>query len=347
MESFSSSEGFFTRNKKKTFIATGLIALIVLAFSIMAIRKEVVLVCDGEEAKITSFSSNVEGLLVKRGIQMAKEDKVTPGLEEKLTRGARVVVSRAFEVNLIQGQEKEVIKTAENTVEDLLNSLDIKLSKEDRVEPGLKSKIGPGDDIELVRVTKEIVTEREEIPYQIRAKYNDSMDYGKTNLIQEGKAGSKEITFELTYENGIQLEKKPLYEKVLEEPTHELVEKGTAKMLLTSRGDTRRYKDVVVMEASAYTADYASTGKRPGDPYFGITRSGTKVRPGVVAVDPRVIPLGSKLYIESMDSTSDYGLASAEDTGGAIKGNKIDLYFENRSDALRFGRRNVKVYILN
>ena len=103
----------------------------------------------------------------------------------------------------------------------------------------------------------------------------------------------------------------------------------------------------IFMEATAYDLSFESCGKNPGDKNYGITASGTQARPGIVAVDPKVIPLGTKLYIESMDGTGSYGYASAEDTGGAIKGNIIDLFFTNRSDALSFGRRQVKVYILD
>lgn len=106
-------------------------------------------------------------------------------------------------------------------------------------------------------------------------------------------------------------------------------------------------KRSIVMKASAYDLSFESCGKRPGDKYYGITASGTKAKPGTVAVDPKVIPLGTKLYIESMDGTASYGVATAEDKGGAIKGNRIDLFYSNRSDALQFGRREVKVYIMD
>ena len=91
------------------------------------------------------------------------------------------------------------------------------------------------------------------------------------------------------------------------------------------------YTDSLRMRATAYTADYASTGKGPGDSGFGITASGTVAKRNKgsyssVAVDPRVIPLGTKLYVEG------YGYAIAEDTGGAIKGNSIDLFFNSSSE---------------
>ncbi|EGS30218.1 3D domain protein [Peptoniphilus sp. oral taxon 375 str. F0436] len=83
------------------------------------------------------------------------------------------------------------------------------------------------------------------------------------------------------------------------------------------------------------------------DPTAGSkTAMGTRARIGAVAVDPRVIPLGSKLYIESADGFPTYGYAVAEDTGGAIKGRRIDLFYGSNAEARRFGRRNVVVYVL-
>ena len=123
-------------------------------------------------------------------------------------------------------------------------------------------------------------------------------------------------------------------------------EKAPVKSATSSKPSLEGARSMV-MKASAYDLSFESCGKRPGDKYYGITASGTHAKPGTVAVDPRVIPLGTKLYIESMDGTGSYGYATAEDKGGAIKGNRIDLFYANRSEALQFGRREVKVYILD
>jgi 3D (Asp-Asp-Asp) domain-containing protein len=101
---------------------------------------------------------------------------------------------------------------------------------------------------------------------------------------------------------------------------------------LTSRGG---YVNFITMRATAYTASK-----------YARTASGERVSLGVVAVDPRVIPLGTKLYVQSLDGSIDYGYAIASDTGGAIKNNKIDLFFNTNSDCYKFGVRNVRVYIL-
>jgi len=101
-----------------------------------------------------------------------------------------------------------------------------------------------------------------------------------------------------------------------------------------------RYTKVYSMVATAYTAGPESTGKSPGMRGYGITASGMRVKPGVIAVDPRVIPLGTYVYVKG------YGYSIAADTGGAIKGKRIDVYMKTLSEAYRWGRRTVNVYIL-
>ena len=148
------------------------------------------------------------------------------------------------------------------------------------------------------------------------------------------------------YENGKLIDEKTVDEIIVKEAVPEIVERGTKNVLTASRG-TFRYKQVMIMEATAYDLSYESTGKMPGDKWYGITASGTQARVGAVAVDPNVIPLGTKLYVESLDGTPDYGFCTAEDTGSAIKGYRIDLFFNTAEEVKNFGRRKVKVYILD
>lgn len=105
--------------------------------------------------------------------------------------------------------------------------------------------------------------------------------------------------------------------------------------LIKDRLDEIESLEIYSMEATAYTDDVASQGK-----WVGQTATGVKPQIGIVAVDPKVIPLGTKLYING------YGKAIAGDTGGAIKGNKIDLFLPNRGDCMRFGRQKVKVRVV-
>jgi 3D (Asp-Asp-Asp) domain-containing protein len=101
-------------------------------------------------------------------------------------------------------------------------------------------------------------------------------------------------------------------------------------------GSTRE----LIITATAYTAGPESTGKRPGHPAYGLTATGTRVKSGqTIAVDPRVIPLGSKVLIH------DLGEFVAEDTGGAIRGDRIDLYMDSVEEALEWGVRKVRVHV--
>jgi 3D (Asp-Asp-Asp) domain-containing protein len=100
---------------------------------------------------------------------------------------------------------------------------------------------------------------------------------------------------------------------------------------------------IMEFHLTAYTAGPESTGKSPGHPAYGITSTGTRATEGrTIAVDPRVIPYGTKVYIEGV------GIRIAEDTGGAIKNNRIDVYMDNLREAINFGvKKNVRVYILS
>ncbi|MPM65388.1 hypothetical protein SDC9_112284 [bioreactor metagenome] len=107
----------------------------------------------------------------------------------------------------------------------------------------------------------------------------------------------------------------------------------TYQYLSRAGTDPSRSGKALSVIASAYTAHDDGTS--------GYTYRGNLVRKGLVAVDPSVIPLGTRLYIPG------YGHAIADDIGGAIKGNKIDLAFESRSEALQFGRQRITIYILD
>ncbi len=343
MKSNLSNKGFLN---VKILIASITLFCLIMGVTYISLQKTVVIVHDGQEVEVKTFSNTVESILEKQGIEVEVEDKVIPKLQDKITDGTVITIHRSFEIHLVDGGEEKVVKTAEATVEDLIKSLDIEVKNLDKVEPSLGTLLSGGEVVTITRVVEDYLVEEQKIPFESVIKYNDTLEQGKTKVVQEGKAGLKEVKYKLTYEDGIEVEREVVDVVVHEKAVNEVVEKGTLTFLVTSRGDVARYKKVFTMEASAYDAGVESTGKKPGDKYYGITSSGTQVRPGVVAVDPKVIPLGTKLYIESLDGTTSYGYASAEDTGSAIKGNRVDLYFENRSAALRYGKRKVRVYIL-
>lgn len=186
---------------------------------------------------------------------------------------------------------------------------------------------------------------RDGVEHGTKIVNNENKFEGYQKVVQNGSDGMKKSVYCEVYVDGVLTSRNFEEEIVYKEPVDEITEVGTKEHLVTSRGGFR-YSDELVLTATAYDLSYESTGKYPGDQDYGITASGTKAQPGTVAVDPRVISLGTKLYIASIDGSPDYGFATAEDTGGAIKGNRIDLFMEDGKDCDDFGRRSVKVYIL-
>jgi len=341
----------FRRNKffgfvKKNLVLLGIVLLVGIFSISNALTKEVLIRDEDKEINIKGYIFDVGDALDKAKIDLGEHDQISLAMETKLENGMTINIERAYPVTIqVDGETVEAMTAFEN-VSEILNEYQIEVDERDVVEPAVEALVSKNATILVKRMKQEVVVEKVVMPYERVVKFNDSMDKGKLKILQKGKDGEKEVEYRIVYEDGKEISKELVSEKIIATTQNEIVEQGTAQFIATSRGDTR-FKKAITMSSTAYDATFESTGKNPGDKYYGITRSGTQVRPGVVAVDPKVIPLGTKLYVKSLDGSKDYGFASAEDTGGAIKGNKIDLYFEDPADVKKYGRRKVQVYILN
>jgi len=186
------------------------------------------------------------------------------------------------------------------------------------------------------RITK--TAENEEIPAPVSKKWDLSMEPGQQRVIQAGKKGIMKHSFIEHYRDDELLSKKKTGSTVIVAPTPQIIAVGsysTPTRNVSSRQVSSRQGALIAgagQQIKFVSTAYTHTGYR--------TATGIKPRRGVVAVDPRVIPMGTKLYIEG------YGYGIASDTGGAIKGRKIDVFFETRAEALKWGRRTVSVQIV-
>ena len=336
----------YKRKLTKNRALLGLVAIIFLAvFFLGASYKTVIIEVDNRRVEARTISSEPERILEEQEIEIEEHDRIEAPSKDNIKSGEVIEVHRGRQIRVIDGGEASLHYTTWYTAKDVLEDLEITLNPNDLLNYDLEDFVG--DEIEIIRVREKRRTESIELTYDREVVYVQDLDPDETRVAQEGKVGEKRVTYIDTYENQ-EVVSTALYDhEVLRSPQTEIIEKGEANYFTTSDGSRLRYDRKITMEATAYTAGFESTGKRPGDPAYGVTRSGTRVRPGVVAVDPRVIPLGTKLYVESLDGTRSYGRATAEDTGGAIIGNRIDLYFENLGAAQRYGRRDVRVYVLD
>lgn len=311
----------------------------------MHTAKDITISIDGEERNIVTHGDTVGDVLKEANIELKEGAYINLPLDAKVENNMNIIIKTPKPYILAFGDKKHEVESVHDKIQDILKDLNVELGEKDYTYPALDEVTTPGSEILVVRVNEVVEEHEEAIPHENIVRKNDRLDIGTENTIQEGQDGLKKIKVKKVFENGQLTAKEIIEEEIVKEAVPHIVEKGTKSILASSRGNIR-YKKAITMVATAYDLSYESTGKRPGDKYYGITASGTKARPGVVAVDPRVIPLGTKLYVESLDGTPDYGFCVAEDTGGAIKGNRIDLFFNTAKEVRQFGRRKVKVYIL-
>ena len=301
---------------------------------------------EDEVREITSNAKTVEELLEEESIPLNNGAYINVALDTELEDNINIIIKNPKSYTISSAGVEVDVKSFHDTVGEVLDEQGIVLGDKDFTYPKLNDTISNGTNIELFKVEEVVETVEDIIPFDKFVNKNSKMDIGTSKIVQNGKDGLKKTYFIKGYINGLLHSTELVKEEIVTEPISEIIEKGTKDLIVTSRGNTS-YRKAITMTATAYDLSFESTGKNPGDKHYGLTASGTKARPGVVAVDPRVIPLGTKLYVQSLDGSKDYGFAIAEDTGGAIKGNKIDLFFETSSEVNRFGRRKVKVYILN
>lgn len=213
-------------------------------------------------------------------------------------------------------------KTVKRSVNDMLSGWNVKLDEKDVVEPGMDATLKDGTDVEikLYEVEKETVSEATD--FATETEYTSDLLEGESKVTTEGVKGEDLVTYEIIYLGGEEQSRKEIARKTVSEPVTEIVAEGTA---VSYNGV--KYSKVITVVATGYT----HTGNR--------TATGTWPHRGTMAVDRRVVSMGSYGYVPG------YGEVHAEDTGGAIKGNRIDLFFNSRGQAVSWGRRTVELYI--
>jgi len=314
------------------------------------LSKEIRIIDNGKSIVVRTMGASVGQALDQAGIAVEQYDYMSVAMDTPLKPDSltEVTIKRAIPVILTVDGQTRTVMSYRDTVEELLEDNGIVLGPLDRFDG-----VSPDDplteemEIRVIRVEERIVTEEEQIPYQVVEQPNKIMNEGESQIVVEGENGIREKRYKITYEDGKYVSREFIGEAVVKEPVNRIVEYGTVPNFITSRGERVRYSKALKMRATAYTNSFEDTGKNPGDPGYGITYTGLAARTGIVAVDPKVIPLGSKLYIEVPGPAPDYGFAIAGDIGGAIKGNMIDLFFNTPGEVRRWGVRNVVVYILN
>lgn len=335
--------------------------------------KPITLTIDDDENRHYTTEDTVQAFFEEIDLDVGEHDDLSVAIDTPIEEGLEIVLNQAVEVTINDWEDEETIWTTEKTVAELLEAEEIELNKLDRIEPKVDEQVEADMTVNITRVEEVTDVVEETIDFSTVRRNDDSIEKGKEEVLASGSDGLIEKQYRVTLENGEEVDRELISEEVKRESEQRVVAVGTKeiKQLVARGGDTSSQSTPtnsssssssssnsksssnsnsssssnsssnsksLTMTATAYNWDCSSCDGR------GLTSTGydLKANPdGVIAVDPSVIPLGTKVYIEG------YGYAVARDTGGAIKGNKIDLHMPTVEKARQFGRKTVKVEIIN
>lgn len=327
--------GKVLRGRAVAFFLVGFLGLLLYSRYTTALNFFVV----HDNGKMTvhqTYTSDARLALEEAGITIGKSDYVS--LPEPMNGGAaEVYIERSQTVTLKLDGRESVINMLGGTVSTALTLADYVPDVRDVIVPSLDTQLYDGMVITVTRVSAETIQVFEEIPFETLRQSNSRINKGTEVVSQQGEPGQFVRTYESIKENGVEVERRLILEAVVVEPKPEIIQYGTGGTVTLSSGEVIGYTRKLECIATAYTTEGRSQKRNA---------LGKVARVGTIAVDPKVIPLRSKVYVTSANGKWVYGAAVCEDTGGVIKGNKVDLFFDTTAECIKFGVRKCWVYIL-
>ena len=287
-------------------------------------------------SEMYSTRPTVGAALSALGAGFSEHDRVTPSPGTALSGGLHVYVERATPLRLAVGGKAAVdVHTQAKTVAELLDERGLKLAERDSVEPALATRLSEGMTVAVTVVGERVEVEEWALSYQTFYREAPDLLVGEYAETQAGVDGYVHREYSVVYENGVEVDRTLVLAETVP-PTHQVIAQGTAvpvpvAVAAAVTAPSGQCGRTLTVWATWYTA--ASAGG-------GSTATGTTVRKGTVAVDPRLIHLGTSLYIPG------YGYGVAEDTGGAVVGNIIDLGY-GPDDVMDWRSRYVDICILS
>ncbi|MBZ9686381.1 G5 domain-containing protein [Clostridium estertheticum] len=337
---------FIKGKQKKIVMGFVLMAIIATTTAFMSItRKNISVVVDGKQIKLVTYQKTVETALKKANINIAVKDKIDKDLNSKLVNNDVITINHAINLKVFVDNKELNIASAEKDIALMLNAEKIGLSPNDKVYPLIENKLSKGMNVIITRVKTETVQEKKPIDFKTVIKDDKDTLKSQSSVLQNGIRGEKNITLNVTYENGKEVNREVIKEIVVKEPQHKIIAQGTKPAISISRGASAKTLNVratstsktINVKATAYCAvdgndTYTSSGRKAVRNPSGYS---------TIAVDPNVIPLGTRLYVEG------YGNAIAADKGSGVKGKFIDVFFNTLEEASNWGVKYLKVTILD
>jgi uncharacterized protein YabE (DUF348 family) len=316
---------------KTIYVSAAAVAILATSGATVANRYKVTITDNGHRRIVRGVvPKTVGGLLESEGIIPRQGTLIIPDPKTPVHDGMSISVSTLHKIQLNDGGKISQFETRAQTVGAFLQEQDVKLGPKDQMNYRLDSSLDDGTYIRITRRQTHIDSHIEKIPYHTVYKYSNDLFKGQTRVVKPGNMGTMKVRHISYYVDGHRVQYS-VQKQVISASANRVVEIGTRRQQesLSSRdmslGPGMQAMTVV---ATAYTGG-------------GTTAAGWQAGPGIIAVDPSMIPLGTKVYIPGI------GVVRAEDTGGAIVGNRIDIWMASESDAANWGARTITIYVLN
>ena len=261
-------------------------------------------VLDGDrEIQLNTTANTVGDALFDAGISLYLADSVTPDVSATTRPDMEIRIDRARELTIVADGARIETRTGGATVADGLAAADVTLTGLDYTIPAVTAPIVSGMDVRVIRVTEELLTEQEEIPFETVYQADADLALDNRRVLQAGQRGVYQRTIRVRYENGIEIRREIEDEALLQEPQNQIIGYGTQvviRTLDTPEGPVEYWRRLRMYATSYYPAELGSN----------TTSIGMTLRKGIIAIDPRIIPYRTNLYVPG------YGQGIAADTGG-------------------------------
>ena len=330
---------------------------LVVLLSQTAMAQNTYVITDGDQVTVhTSFASNPETVLLEAGVELAENDFYTTANADGVSE---ITVQREMAVTIDNCGQTVTAASYGETLQALLDRLGIQTYGTYTVSMPLDTQVYDGMKVTVGNVIKRTESYTAQIPYEVIRTDDPTLPLGQTQVRVAGAAGQMLCQAEVVYKNGQEVSRIVVEETVTQPAVNEVVAVGTGPAQEEEKQVSAKPIDEIIIDDGTITLPtgevltYTHSDTFKGTAYTHgiggvdfITATGTTVHQGTVAVDPKVIPYGTRMFIVTNDGEYVYGLSTAEDCGGGVNGNHVDLYFPTVDSCFQFGVRECTIYFL-
>ena len=345
----------FIEKRKSLLIRVAALALPLMTLLVLlaptVFAQTTYVITDGDQVKVyTTYATNPAAVLDRAGFELDEDDIYTTQPGDGVSE---ITVQRSQLITVNNCGEKIQVSSYGETLEMLLNRLGIPAYGDYSVSMPLNTQTYDGMEFSVDCVVQMEQTYTVDLPFETIQCYDPTLPEGYQEVLVTGVTGQVSKTANVVYVNSVESSHTVISENVIQQPVNQIVKVGTGTkvdtesaapaigdgVIVTADGEVLTYSHSEQFKATAYTHTDEGCDMT--------TATGTTVRVGTVAVDPTVIPYGTRMFIVANDGSYIYGIGTAEDCGGAIKGNRLDLYFPTDPECWQFGVRGCTVYFLD